>query len=311
VLLRTALTAPQRISYVGEVQVLRIGSERSDAAIYRIEHRAPNLTRRWYMAPQDLYGDSIITRGSMTYSIDVKRERIVVSQDDEIDDQVAANDNFNVLMSNYKAVYAPDETFDGRHVHVVLLNNRFTGQTTMRVRIDAATRLVLERQQYASNGSLIAQTRLEALRYTNAIPTAIFELPHGLKRINGAARALPSSDIDHVISVAGFKALVPKYLPEGFVPVAGDLIAIKSVPTLHLLYTDGIRTVSLFQNEKDAAIDLSRYRPSATDVAGHAAQYVEDGPTTLLAWSDGSRHFALVGELGLRELEKIGSSVAP
>ncbi len=310
-LLRAALSAPQRVSYVGEVQVLRIGSERSDAAIYRIEHRAPNLTRRWYIAPQALYGDSIISRGATTYSVDVKRERVVVSQDDEIDDQVAANDNFNVLMSNYKAVYAPDETFDGRPVHVVLLNNKYTGETIMRVRIDAATGLVLERQQYAGNGSLIAQTRVEQLRYTNGIPTEIFELPRGLKRIPGTARALPSSDINHVISVAGFKALVPKYLPEGFVPVAGDVISIKTVPTLHLLYTDGIRTVSLFQNERDAAVDLSRYRPSTTSVGSHSAQYVEDGPTTLLAWSDGSHHFALVGELDLHELQKIGNSVAP
>jgi len=310
-LLRSALSAPQRVSYVGEVQVLRIGAERSDAAIYRIEHRAPNLTRRWYIAPQDLYGDSIISRGATTYSIDVKREHVVVAQDDELDDQVAANDNFNVLMSNYNAVYTPDEMFDGRHVHVVVLNNKYTGQTTMRVRIDAATRLVLERQQYAANGSLIAQTRVEQLRYTNAIPTAIFELPRGLRRVNGTERAIPSSDIPHVISSAGFKALEPKYLPEGFVPVAGDVISIKSVPTLQLLYTDGIRTVSLFQNEKDAAVDLSRYRPSDTRIAGHSAQYVEDGPTTLLAWSDGIRHFALVGELGLPELEKIGASVLP
>jgi negative regulator of sigma E activity len=310
-LLRDAMSAPLRISYVGEVAVLRIGQQHSDAEVYRIEHRAPNLTRRWYMAPQALYGDSIITRGPATYSIDVKREEVVVSKGEDADEEVTENGSFGVLLSNYDAVYAPDETFDGRPVKVVLLNNRYTGQTTMRVLIDRATHLVLARQEYASNGSLIAQTRLEQIRFTAAIPNGVFDIPSGLRRVEGAARGTESSDVQHVISTAGFDALEPKYLPEGFSPIAGDVVQIKNVPTLHLLYSDGIRTVSLFQNKKDAAVDLSRYHAIDTSVANHPAHYVQDGPTTLLAWSDGNRHFALVGDLSLNELEKIGASVLP
>jgi negative regulator of sigma E activity len=310
-LLRDAMAAPQHISYVGEVAVLRIGQKDSDAEVYRIEHRAPDETRRWYLAPQGVYGDSIVTRGSTTYSIDVKRQQVVVAKGEDVDQLVTEQGNFAVLTTNYSAVYAPSETFDGRKVAVVLLNNKYTGQTTMRVLIDQATHLVLERQEFASNGSLIAQTRLEQVRFTGAIPQAVFDVPQGLRRVNGVARGTESSDVQHVISSAGFDALEPKYLPEGFSPIAGDVVSIKSVPTLHLLYSDGIRTVSLFQNEKDAAVDLSHYHAITTSVANHPAHYVQDGPTTLLAWSDGSRHFALVGDLSLNELEKIGASVLP
>ncbi|MGC2130282.1 MAG: hypothetical protein WA629_09315, partial [Candidatus Aquilonibacter sp.] len=88
-LLRDAMVAERRVSYVGEVQVLRIGPQRSYAAIYRVEHRAPDMTRRWYLAPQDLYGDSVIKRGSTTYSIDVKREQVVVSHDEDADQEIA------------------------------------------------------------------------------------------------------------------------------------------------------------------------------------------------------------------------------
>jgi len=310
-LLREAMTAPQRVSYVGEVQVLSIGPQHADATIYRVEHRAPDLTRRWYMAPQDLYGDSVVSRGSTTYSIDVKRQRVVVSQGEDADEEIAARGNFDILMNNYNAVYAPDENVSGRIVHVVLLNNKYTGQTTMRVHIDARTNLVLERQQYATNGSLIAQTRVEQIRYTNSIPAALFQIPSGMQRVEGAAHGQESTDVEQVISSAGFDARVPKYLPEGFSPIAGDVVSIKNVPTLHLIYSDGIRTVSLFQNEKDAAVDLSHYHAISTTVADHPAHYVEDGPTVLLAWADGNRHFALVGELSLAELEKIGASVLP
>ena len=310
-LLRRAIAAPRHVSYVGEVQVLRFGEEKSEASIYRIEHLAPNMTRRWYLAPQSLYGDSVISRGDTTYSIDVNRERVLVAKDDSIDDQVAEDDNFSVLMANYTAEYAPDEVFEGRPVHVVLLNNKYTGETTMRVRIDAETDLVIGKELYGSSGSLVAQTRFEQLRYTKNIPAQIFEVPKNLTRISGTARALPSIDLQHVIASAGFKAMGPKYLPEGFTPIEGDVSDVKGVRTLHLLYSDGIRTVSLFQNAKNAAIDLSRYKVSTTKIEKHVAQYVTEGPTTLLTWSEDGLHFALVGDLTLAELGKIAASVVP
>ncbi len=310
-LLHEAMSAPTRVSYVGEVQTLRFGSQRSEAAIYRIEHRAPDLTRRWYLAPQGLYGDSIISRGEMTYSVDVHRERVVVTQDDAIDDQVAEDDNFSLLTSNYGAVYGPDETLDGRAVKVILLNNKHTGETTMRVRIDAASKLVLSKEQYAANGSIVAQTRFQALRYESGIPAAIFDVPSAMPREKGPSRGIPSNDLAQLVKSAGFAAQGPKYLPEGFVPSAGDVADIKGVRSLHLLYSDGIRTVSLFQNAKDAAVDMSKYRAAETRVENNDARYVQEGPTTLLAWSEAGLHLALVGDLNLEELRRIAASVVP
>lgn len=310
-LLREAMSAPTTVSYVGEIQTLRFGPQKSEAAIYRIEHRAPDLTRRWYLAPQDLYGDSIISHGETTYSVDVNRSRVVVTQDDAIDDQIAEDDNFALLNTNYTAVFGPDESLDGRPVRVVLLNNRHTGETAMRVRIDTRTKLVISKEQYASNGSIVAQTRFQALRYTNGIPTGIFEVPKAMPRINGPSRGIPSNNLSALVKSAGFAAQGPKYLPEGFVPTAGDVADIKGVRSLHLLYSDGIRTISLFQNAKDAAVDMSRYHPSDTTVEHNAAQYVQEGPTTLLAWSEAGLHLALVGDLNLEELRKIAASVVP
>ncbi len=310
-LLREAIEAPKRLSYVGEIQVLRFGSQKSAASVYRIEHRSPDLTRRWYLAPQSYYGDSVISRGETTYSIDVKRNRVVVAQDDAIDDQVAEDDNFAVLNSNYNASFAPDDNVEGRRVHVILLTNKYTGQITMRIKTDAQTNLVLEKEIYAANGALSMQERFEQIRYANAIPTAIFDVPKGMQRVDGPSRGLPSSDLQHVMAAAGFPAHGPKYLPEGFIPVEGDVIDIKGVRTLHLLYSDGVRTVSLFQHQGTADVGFENFHATSTKVEDHDARYTEDGATMLLAWSESGLHFTLVGELSLAELEKIAASVVP
>lgn len=309
-LLHAAMQAPSKISYVGEVQLLRFGTQKSEASIFRIEHRAPNLTRRWYLAPQDLYGDSDISRGETTYSIDVKRNRIVVTQDDAIDDQVAEDDNFGLLSANYKVDEGPREALFGRPVRTLQLTNRYTGLTTMRVHIDAQTFLVLEKEQYAPNGALVSQMRFENLRYTNDIPAAIFNVPTSMARVDGPRRGMPSYDLQRLTKTAGFDAKGPKYLPEGFLPIAGNVVDMKGVRSLHLLYSDGIRTMSLFQNAKGSAVDMSGFKAQDTTFQGHDGRYVEDGPTTLLAWSQGGLHFTLVGELSRNELEKIAASIA-
>lgn len=310
-LLRDAVDAPKHLTYSGEVQVLRFGENKSEAAIYRIEHLAPNLTRRWYLAPSGLYGDSIISRGENTYSIDVKRNRVVVAEDDSIDDQVAEDDNFAVLSSNYSAAFAPDEKMLGRNVKVVVLTNKYTGQATMRVRVDEKTHLVLDRETYAVDGSLAAQTKFEKVHFGGDIPAAIFDIPKGLTQVQGSTRALPSSDVAHVIQSVGFKAMGPKYLPEGFIPIEGDVIDIKGTRTLHLLYSDGIRTVSLFQHQGPANLDFAKYKVNSTKVESHEANYVEEGQTTLLSWKESGLHFTLVGELTLKELQKIAASIVP
>lgn len=311
-LLRAAMDAPSHVSFVGQVQTIAYGQSHSQADVYRIEHDAPEVTRRWYIAPQGLYGDSVVSRGSAIYDIDVKHNRVIVSKDDAIDDQVALDDNFGLLLHNYRAVMGPNESVAGRTARSVLLVNKYTGQTALRVWIDGDTKLVLQKESYAGNGAITTSMRFEAIRFVKDIPDDVFGVPTtGYARVQGPSHGVPSSDLGAVVRTAGFSARFPRTIPHGFVPVTGDVTDIKGVRSLHLLYSDGIRTVSLFQNARGAAVDLSRYRTHDVTIGEHRGLSVQEGPTTLLAWEQSGLHFALVGEISPDELIKIASSVAP
>lgn len=307
------MNAPSRISYAGRLENVRFGRSRSEATIYRIEHRAPALTRRWYLAPQSLYGDWIVMRGNQSYNVDVRHRQVIVSKNEVVDDQMALADNFGLLMSNYHALLGPSETIAGRPTTAIALMNRYTGQITMRVWIDKQTHLLLEKETYAPNGAVIGYLRFDQIRYTNDLPPAIFETPSlsGFEVVQGLSQGALSKDVQAIARTAGFQARSPKYLPDGFLPVAGDVSDIKGIRTLHLLYSDGIRSVSLFENNRGAAVDLSGYRVQATRFEDHDAQYVQDGPTTLLTWAETGLHFALVGDLSRNELARIAASVVP
>jgi negative regulator of sigma E activity len=119
-------------------------------------------------------------------------------------------------------------------------------------------------------------------------------------------QSLPSAVPD-----AGFVPITPKFLPEGFSLVGADVSTVNGVKNLHLIYSDGIRTLSLFENATGRATDFSKMQPHPTRVEGHDASYVRDGPTTLLAWRERNLTFCVVGDLDLKELIQIAISVVP
>ena len=312
-LLRSSIDAPRDVSYVGQFETVRFASSRASATIVKVEHRAPELTRRWYVAPEALYGDYVITRGVATYQFDTKHGKETVTHNPSVDDQVTADGNFDRVLQNYRAIYDGEAIVADRPTLSVALINKYTGERAMRVWIDRQTHLVLKKEEYHANGSVAWQTRFEDLRYTRSIPDDIFstDLPAGFARVNGQDAATPSSDIDKVIKGAGFAPYKPKALPQGFDVVSADVTTVSGVRTLHLLYSDGLRSISLFENATDAAADFGTLRPKTITFEGHEAQFVEDGPTTLLTWKEHDIYFALVGDLLRNELVEIAKSVVP
>jgi negative regulator of sigma E activity len=310
-LIYDAMAAPATISYTGIVESVRIGNQGSVAYVYRIEHRAPNLTLRQYTSPSNLAGDSLVSRGDESFNIDPKRRRVTETRNDAINDQIAIDNNYLLLRQNYRAITRGDEIIAGRHAIDVALVNNYTHHTGMLVRLDEPSKLVLDKQQYAGDGSLVAETRFEEISFSTNVPSSDFDVPQDYAVEHGPSFGPPSDDPHGIVGRAGFNAREPKFLPDGFSPVEATLVSLDGVQTLHLLYSDGLRTVSLFQSQGAAAPDMAGLHGEVTTISGQDAQYAEEGPTKLLSWRDSGLYYTLVGELQLDELKRIASSIAP
>jgi negative regulator of sigma E activity len=309
-LLHAAVDASRHVSFTGQVELLEIGAHGAEASIFRVEHRSPDLTRRWYISPRNLYGDSIVSHGNDVYAIDVLHHRVVVTHNETFGIHYGWTHDVALLTKNYRPVMDHDETVAGHLVDVISLVNRYSGKTTMKLWIDEVTNLTLRREVYAPDGSVLLSMHFDNVKFTNSIPLSTFALPDGYTITAGPSRGAPSDDPSAVMTRSGFHPHGPHYLPEGFTAVAGDLADEHGVHILHLLYSDGLRTVSLFENANGAAVDMSGYHPVNIDVSGIPMQSVEQGATMLLAWSDSGIHYALVGDLGITELERIATSIS-
>jgi negative regulator of sigma E activity len=308
-LVADAVKAPSHVSYFGTVEVLKIGAHGAESSVFDIEHRAPDHTRKTFSAPAAVGGDSVIVVGNRSYEIDVKRSRVVTSENDALSDPISLAANYTLLRRNYRAVAKDDEVFAGRPARVVALVSDYSNRSVVVVRIDRETKVVLDKEQFGTDGAMIGEMRFVRIRFSGPMPDADFAVPAGLTQVEGPRRAVPSESIDGLVAQAGFSAHNPKFLPLGFAPVEGSVVTIQGVRTLHLLYSDGVRTVSLFENGKAPAADLSRYHAQATSVAGVQAQYAESGSTIILVWSSGDLNYALVGDMPLDELQKIAGSI--
>ncbi|HEY0613860.1 MAG TPA: DUF4367 domain-containing protein [Candidatus Elarobacter sp.] len=311
-LIVAAAAAPKHVSFVGKTSTIRSGQTRALAVISKVEHRAPDETRRTYLAPRVLYGQFVISRGAMSWDVDPLRKRVVVSENKAAVDPVAVVDDIALVDANYRAVRTSSESIADRKTDVVDLVSRYTGERAMRLWLDTETHVALAKEAYHSDGSLAWSTRFDDIRYTDGIPEAIFTsaVPSGFQTVKGRSYQRPES-LPHAMPDAGFKPITPKYLPEGFTLVGASVSSIKDVRNLHLLYSDGIRTLSLFESATDRAIDFTGMTAQRTRFENHDAQYVHDGPTTLLSWREHKLAFALVGDLDLKELTQIAISVVP
>lgn len=308
-LLAGAIAAPATVSYRGVVEVVRMGSRIAEASIYNVEHRAPGFTRRTYVAPSALAGDWVVAQGDAIFSVDPKHRRMLESRNDAADDSAALQANDALLRENYHAVRAGSDVVAGRHAIDLALVSNASRRTIMLLRVDAVTKCVLDKKSFADDGAPIDEVRFETIEYSNP-PPADFALPKNYAVVRDPSFT-PSQTPARALGNAGFAAHAPRSLPGGFSPVDGNIVELQGVRTLHLLYSDGLRTVSLFESADAATLQSTLFEPRSVVVGGHNARYAEEGPTALLSWSDGRLYYTLVGEVGLIDLRRLADALTP
>ncbi|HTJ25613.1 MAG TPA: sigma-E factor regulatory protein RseB domain-containing protein [Candidatus Limnocylindria bacterium] len=307
-----AVAAPKHVSFVGQISTIRSGTVNALAIVETIQHRAPDQTRRTFLAPQSLYGQYVISRGADSWDVDESRKRVTVTENKAAVDPVEVVDDVALVDTNYHALRTAADNVADRRTDVVDLVSKYTGERAMRLWIDSETHVVLAKEAYHSDGSLAWRTRFDAIRYTDAIPAELFtqSVPADFVHVRGRSYEQPT-DFAQAAAVAGFKPITPKYLPEGFSLFGANVSTIRGTRSLHLIYSDGIRPVSLFENPTNRAIDFGTMKAHTTSFEGHPASYVRDGPTMLLTWREHGLAFALVGDLELRDMVNIATSVVP
>jgi len=310
----STLVAHDTISYVGEIENTRFGAHQAEAVILRVEHLAPDATRRTYLAPDAFAGRIMLTNGPMTAILDPARRVMILGEHFDPSRSITHR-RLHLIIHGYRASFGATGQIAGRPVQEVVFANRRTNERALTMWIDTATHLLLAQETYGEHGALREEMRFRNIRYVTSLPVGLFILrtPRGYRTILRSPLMPPREGSLRDLTSLNFTPHMPHRLPDGFVLIGAARERLDSTMALHLFYADGIRSLSLFESEGYTLPAAHGERIHDTTFSTRSARIqavtVDANGTHLLSWHSEHMTFTLVSDLNLETLTAIATSI--
>ena len=308
-----AVAADDSVSYSGTLTSVVYEGDHAASTVARIEHKAPNAWRIWYVAPANAYGRMIVSNESLTYRYEPALNRVYSYDWSNTAPGIVAPVDVARVEANYSVDIGPASSVAGRKTTTLSLVSKHTGTLAQRIWIDNQTRLILRRENYTADGSVGSKSSFDSIRVGMTLPKDLFNLtvPSGMTLVSGASYAKTTTNTSELVKSADFKFATPKYLPNGFVLERGSVASHDGVNTVELVYGDGLRTFSLFENATGRLPRFEQGEAEPIHIGDVSGKYAEVSGQALASWNAGGLNFTIVGDLSTKEISKIGASIHP
>jgi outer membrane lipoprotein-sorting protein len=310
-LLRAAIGADDRVSYAGTITTLVYGPHGAGATVVRVDHAAPTKWRMWFVAPADAYGRLIVSNESLTYQYEPKTATVYSDDWSQTSPGLTLDIDVGKVLRNYVVDQGPTADVAGRDATELSLVSKYSGSLVERLWLDDETKLVLRRETYLADGTIEEKTSFDNVRFVNDLPKSLFDLsvPSGMQVKQGASYGTTEGSVQAAQSQVHFTIASPQFLPEGFSLEKASLASPSGVQTVQLLYTDGLRDFSVFENSTNQLPNFDdATRIDVGDTSGFSTELAGE---TLVTWNDGGLNITMVGDFTPKELARIGASIAP
>ncbi len=264
-LLDRAAAAPSSTPYSGVQLISTWGASGTTSHLVDVEHRP-----------------GVGTRASVHATAAVPGRRIFAAEDGRAPSLVPSAGTLRLLARNFELAVPRRDSVAGRSAHVVEAR-RGGGQVAARFWIDARTGLLLRNEVYDDRG-LVRLVAFVDVRVT----------PGREVRETSPPAAQPEEHALGEVELARLRAegwSCPTELPPALILVDARRLTDGSGPTLHLTYSDGLSTVSLFQQR--GALDESGLTGFSEELLAGTRAQVSDGYPKKVIWSGHGSVFTL------------------
>lgn len=279
-LLKKSEAAERNTSYRGfKFADITVG-KRTIRAHFKIVHRKPDHTRTEYFQPSELAGIIVIERGSENWRY------LPAQRQWQHNKWELAPQRLNLALKNYKVIDVGNGKIAGRPTNIIKLVPKKSGNPSETIWIDDQYHLVLKSELKNSSGVTISISEFRKITFNpKDIKDATFTVPKGVKPPNN-----PVPDL-------GFSIVKPKYIPKGYSFVQTTTVPVeKDVFAAHLMYTNGINTISIFERKKSGK-DSGNWKSGVGNVAN------------MVRFDRNQITFTIIGDIEKRELQKIADSL--
>lgn len=294
-LLQQSAKAGARLDYSGTRRLAFYGGETTREVKVRVIHLRPDRTRMEFLGPGRMQGAVRIEIGKDAWRYSPRDSEWRPSASHE-----AAAMDVARLLANYTVTQVGSEQIAGRRCHVIAIRPKRPGNPSRRVWVDAATALPLKSQFFGADGALVSEAGFTAIQF--AVPKSLAALVQPPKNVAAPRQPEPALDFDPI---------KPAYLPPGYELVASAALSARGRPSWHLQYSDGLGTISVFEQRvaaptgrDDSGRPERRHRGARGGAFGGRPHF-----PSALRWRHGDLRFTLIGDVSPQEIGKIAASL--
>lgn len=279
-LLTLSVSAGREHSYSGTQFVVFWAEEQSTSALVEVSHRAGHETVM-RVAPTPTLPDGA--------SYQMAAERAAVDRA-----------TLALMGRNYEAEVQGRDRVAGRVTDVVVLRKPGLSPQA-RFWLDSETHLPLRREVYDADGRVL---RASAFVDVEVAEPSGSEIPSVLDRPEASGEPLDDAALGRLRED---EWLLPDHLPGGLELVDARTIGEGADRVVHLSYSDGLSTLSLF--EQEGSLDTGSLEGWRKESLGGARVYAKPTYPRRIVWSGEGRVFTLVAECQQPTVEEVVSSL--
>jgi negative regulator of sigma E activity len=225
------------------------------------------------------------------------------------------SDKLDLAQRNYDLRFVGREKVADLPCLVVELVPKFKENPKRRLWIHPPTRLPLRMERYDPDGALRVRIAFTEVQIDRPLPLLIFDttLPQGWQLTEVSAQRQPIN-VAEAMRVLGFALLLPTWVPPGYVLDGVFALQDRQWKVAHIVYTDGISVISLFEHPAPKERPREGDQPRSEKEAPHPRMgpppMVRMFPQQWVRRNIGGLRIVLVGEASREWLERIAESLA-
>jgi outer membrane lipoprotein-sorting protein len=276
----------------------------------RVIQGAQGRYRMEYLLPPEARGRIVSSDGRTQWQYEPRRNLLAVTPLIPESEQ-NERDTEDLVDRNYKIVLvSADESIVGRPAYLLELLPRQEGKSSQKRWIDHQTFKTLRIETHYPDGILARMIAYRSVELPAVVTSADFVPPQSahVKRISSP----PTSNVFPVRndspSVSGLGLSAEGALGFRLTQVASSSVDRARTRTAHLLYSDGIESVSVFVQNGGFPVPAAAPGWHSIKISDHTAFENLDGHLDAVVWTQGNYRYTAVSHLGPSALQRFVAS---
>jgi negative regulator of sigma E activity len=271
--------AQQFVSYEGKKISKTHCGMNCVTAVLKVEHLKPAYTRTVFLQPDRLVGTIILRRNDTSWRFSPSINGWIQIADSSHRDYKGEN----VVFGNYSISIMGEASIANRKTIVLQALPRSSEDLSKRIWVDKEHFIIIKQEAFTKDGRIVNSSQYTNITFNPKLDQKHFDLPKNTIK--------SSKPVDH------FKTFYPVYLPKGYLKVAKGEVVAGGHMCYHMYFSNGVSGISLFQ------------RPLAK---GELLRKIKSTQgANIVSWHQNGMGFVLVGDVSIRELERIAASLKP